>query len=132
MNEAPQKYSHYQHFKENKQRKVQLKLSQEDLEYFYNRDGRIFGTEQSKYIKYHNTTSFLDSLLQTGLDQPQLHEEELNSHLSLIQEHLVEAEKRLAAAQSEEERLKEEMEVTQLRMQASHIHERLNHLKLLT
>ena len=50
---------------------MQLKLSQEDLEYFYNRDGRIFGTEHSKIIKYHNNnTSFLDSLLQTGIDQP--------------------------------------------------------------
>jgi len=45
---------------------------------------------------------------------------------------LVEAEKRLAAAKSEADRTKEEMEVAQLRMQASHILERLNHLKVLT
>ncbi len=58
---------------------MQLRLSQEDLEYFYNRDGRIFGTENSKIIKYHNNTStnLADSLMQTGLDNPKLLEDDL-------------------------------------------------------
>jgi len=43
-----------------------------------------------------------------------------------------EAEKRLAEAQSEEDRKKEEMEVAQLRMQAYQVQERLNHIRVLT
>lgn len=31
MNESPQKYTHYQHFKEGKQRKVRLNLTDRDM-----------------------------------------------------------------------------------------------------
>ena len=40
MNEQPYKYSHYEHYKDSKQRKVKLNLNQNELESIYKREGK--------------------------------------------------------------------------------------------